>query len=90
MPSASNLVFVGLNALTHAEHVIIDNLKQKDIARVFWDADKYYFNESNHEAGLFLKKQQLKWNEVDFVGVGDYLSKPKEKTFMPFLFSSAS
>tara|TARA_B110000240_G_scaffold198307_1_gene258153 strand:- start:2352 stop:5105 length:2754 start_codon:yes stop_codon:yes gene_type:complete len=71
--------FVGLNALTHAEHVIIDNLKQKDIARVFWDADKYYFNESNHEAGLFLKKQQLKWNEVDFVGVGDYLSKPKEK-----------
>ena len=30
--------FVGLNALTKSQHIIIDNLKQRDIARVFWDA----------------------------------------------------
>jgi len=70
--------FVGLNALTKSEHLIIDALKAKDIARVFWDADEYYFNNNYHEAGFFLKKQQQKWKEVDFIGVGDYLSKPKE------------
>ena len=70
--------FVGLNALTTSEHKIIDVLKEKDIARVFWDADKYYFNNNYHEASFFLKKQQKKWKEFDFIGVGDYLSKPKE------------
>ena len=69
--------FVGLNALTASQHIIIDNLKQKDIARVFWDADEYYFNNKYHEASVFLKKQQSKWSEIDFEGVGDYFSKPK-------------
>jgi len=71
--------FVGLNALTTSQHIIIDNLKQRDIARVFWDADEYYFNNSDHEAGYFLKQQKDKWSEIDFEGVGSYFSKPKEK-----------
>ena len=71
--------FVGLNALTSSEHVIIDNLKQRDIARVFWDADEYYFKNNDHEAGLFLKQQQTKWSEIEFEGVGDYFSISKDK-----------
>ena len=71
--------FVGLNALTTSQHIIIDNLKERDIARVFWDADEYYFNNSDHEAGYFLKQQEDKWSEIDFEGVGNYFSKPKEK-----------
>jgi len=39
--------FVGLNALTLSEQKIIDNLKSRDIARVFWDADQYYYNNLN-------------------------------------------
>ena len=69
--------FVGLNALTKSEERIINHLKEKDIARVFWDADEYYYNNPNHEAGGFLREQRAKWHEIDFKGVGDYFSKPK-------------
>ena len=37
---------------THNRHIpvmlmeTIDNLKNRDIARVFWDADQYYYNNS--------------------------------------------
>lgn len=70
--------FVGLNALTKSEQDIIDYLKKKDIARVFWDADRFYYNNHLHEAGEFLRKQRERWHEIDFDGVGDYFSKPKE------------
>ena len=58
--------FVGLNALTKSEQMIIDFLKKKDIARVFWDADNFYFKNEDHEAGGFLREQREKWNEIDF------------------------
>ncbi len=70
--------FIGLNALTKSEKVILDNLKQKDIARVFWDADEFYFSNPLHEAGHFLREQSKKWNEIDFKGVGKYYSIKKE------------
>jgi ATP-dependent helicase/nuclease subunit B len=70
--------FVGLNALTKSEQVIIDFLKKEDIARVFWDADVFYYNNSLHEAGGFLREQRERWSEIDFEGVGDYFNQPKE------------
>ena len=71
--------FVGLNALTKSQHLIIDDLKERDVARVFWDADKYYFDNPEHEASYFLKQQKHKWSEIDFEGIGDYMSFPKNK-----------
>ena len=71
--------FVGLNALTLSEQKIIDNLKNRDIARVFWDADQYYYNNSNHEAGEFLRVQRNRWREIDFEGVGNYFEKEKQQ-----------
>ncbi|MDC0249681.1 PD-(D/E)XK nuclease family protein [Flavobacteriales bacterium] len=70
--------FVGLNALTRSEQEIIDFLKKEDIARVFWDADVFYYNNPLHEAGGFLREQREKWSEIDFKGVGDYFNQPKE------------
>ena len=35
--------FVGLNAFTKSETKIIDYLRKENIARVFWDADEYYY-----------------------------------------------
>ena len=69
--------FVGLNALTKAEQSVIDFLKKRDIARVFWDADIFYYNNSLHEAGGFLRQQRERWSEIDFKGVGDYFNQPK-------------
>ena len=70
--------FVGLNALTRSEQEIIDYLKNEDIARVFWDADKFYYDNPIHEAGSFLRDQRKRWSEIDFQGVGDYFNKKKE------------
>ena len=70
--------FVGLNALTKTEQKIVDVLKEKDIARVFWDADEYYYNNPNHEAGEFLRTQRDKWKEIDFDGVGNYYNEEKK------------
>jgi len=70
--------FVGLNALTKSEQEIIDYLKNEDIARVFWDADNFYYDNPQHEAGGFLREQSEKWSEIDFNGVGDYFSEKKE------------
>ena len=71
--------FVGLNALTKSEQEIVDFLKKEDIARVFWDADKFYYDNPMHEAGGFLRQQRAKWSEIDFKGVGDYYVVEKEK-----------
>jgi ATP-dependent helicase/nuclease subunit B len=71
--------FVGLNALTKSEQEIVDFLKKEDIARVFWDADKFYYDNPMHEAGGFLREQRAKWSEIDFKGVGDYYGVEKEK-----------
>ncbi|MBT5089477.1 MAG: hypothetical protein HOM24_00185 [Flavobacteriales bacterium] len=70
--------FVGLNALTKSEQEIIDYLKKEDVARVFWDADNFYYDNPQHEAGGFLRKQRERWSEIDFNGVGDYFSEKKE------------
>ena len=70
--------FVGLNALTKSEQSIVDYLKKEDIARVFWDADKFYYENSLHEAGGFLREQREKWSEIDFRGVGDYFKEKKD------------
>ena len=76
--SYKKIWFVGLNALTVSEQNIIDFLKKKDIARVFWDADTFYYDNINHQAGDFLRYQRNKWHEIDFQGVGDYWSKKKD------------
>ena len=49
------VLFIGLNALNESEHKIIDFLREKDIARVFWDADEFYYNNEDHAASYFLK-----------------------------------
>ena len=72
------VLFIGLNALTESEHKIIDFLREKDIARVFWDADEFYYNNEDHAASYFLKKQQKNWREISFKGLGNYLSNKKD------------
>tara|TARA_B100001758_G_C18416200_1_gene619946 strand:- start:1586 stop:4369 length:2784 start_codon:yes stop_codon:yes gene_type:complete len=70
--------FVGLNALTNSEKQIVDYLKKEDVARVFWDADRFYYDNALHEAGSFLREQREKWSEIDFKGVGEYYKQSKE------------
>lgn len=59
--SEKQLVFLGFNALNTAETKIIQELLHHDIARIFWDIDTTFIENSSHDAGLFIR-QYKKWN----------------------------
>jgi hypothetical protein len=48
--------FAGFNALSPAEETILAGMLEKGNTRIFWDADAYYVQNPNHEAGFFLRK----------------------------------
>lgn len=53
--------FVGFNALSRSEERIIENLSRQKIGSVFFDVDKHYVNNREHEAGHFYRKLRDKW-----------------------------
>ncbi|MBX2956685.1 MAG: PD-(D/E)XK nuclease family protein [Cyclobacteriaceae bacterium] len=52
-----NEVFIGFNALTKAEEVILSHAVEGDAA-VYWDVDEYYLNSAAQEAGDFFREYQ--------------------------------
>ncbi|GAB3759786.1 PD-(D/E)XK nuclease family protein [Spirosoma pomorum] len=50
--------FVGFNALSRAEEQIIRVLVEAQKAELFWDADQYYVENPQQEAGEFLRRYQ--------------------------------
>ncbi|MEX2379413.1 MAG: PD-(D/E)XK nuclease family protein, partial [Vicingaceae bacterium] len=58
--------FAGFNALTLAEELIIQHFVKNENAKIIWDADAYYLNDSNQEAGRFLRDYQKKFNSFDW------------------------
>ncbi|MBX2967542.1 MAG: PD-(D/E)XK nuclease family protein [Cyclobacteriaceae bacterium] len=50
-------VFIGFNALTKAEEVIITHAVECG-ASMFWDVDEYYLNNATQEAGDFFREYQ--------------------------------
>ena len=53
--------FVGFNALSRSEERIIENLSRQKIGSVFFDVDKHYIENREHEAGHFYRKLRDKW-----------------------------
>src|SRR5690554_3854306 len=66
---ASHFIFAGFNAPSPAEISIMKQLKNMGRADVFVDADEYYLNDKNHEAGRFIRDlfSELKVKELPFV-----------------------
>ncbi len=54
-------IFIGFNALNAAESKIIQTLLNCNKAQIFWDTDKYFVNNYNHDAGLFLRDYKRTW-----------------------------
>lgn len=50
------VLFTGFNALLPAEEQIIKWFLESSNGKVHWDLDRYYFDNPDHEAGLFLRK----------------------------------
>ena len=54
--SWKKIIFAGFNALNKAEEKIIETLVNADKAEIIWDADAYYLNNPNQEAGRFIRR----------------------------------
>lgn len=48
-------VFVGFNAFTYTEEMLIKHYVKEFGAEVFWDIDQYYLNDLRQESGLFFR-----------------------------------
>ena len=59
--SGQQVTFIGFNALTKAEEVIIRQLLSHKIARVYWDIDQFFY-EKNTLQVKFLKKYLTSWD----------------------------
>ena len=54
-------VFVGFNALNTSEETIIQELLQKDLAKIYWDVDTVFMNNQKHDAALFTRQHKKNW-----------------------------
>jgi len=57
------IVFAGFNALNQAEEKIMQYLLAANQAKVYWDIDDVFLNDTFHDAGLFIRKFKKEWKE---------------------------
>ncbi|NVK26939.1 MAG: PD-(D/E)XK nuclease family protein [Flavobacteriia bacterium] len=68
---AEKMYFLGFNALNEAETKLIRGAVESGLADIFFDVDKLYLDDTEHEAGMFLRRY-MNWphfqkNEFSFV-----------------------
>lgn len=69
VPTGKNYIFAGFNALSKAELQIIKNLMKRGTTEFIIDADVYYLENEQHEAGSFLRNDlsYLDIKQADFI-----------------------
>lgn len=78
-------VFIGFNALNKAEQTIFQELLESNMAKVYWDTDKYFMNNKSHSSGLFLRTYQKQWKYYQnnsFTHIKDHFSAPKKFNYI--------
>src|SRR5690606_13967119 len=55
-------IFLGFNALNSSEETIIQELLQNDLAKIYWDIDAMFIENSIHDVGLFAREYKFKWH----------------------------
>jgi len=70
-----HFIFAGFNALTNAEQALVFRLEKENLATLYFDADQYYYENPNQEAGSFLRKYKNQIKPINWVV--DEFSKPK-------------
>lgn len=72
--------FIGFNALNTAEEKIIQEFLEVGMAEILWDTDQHFFEDTAHDASLFLRRHKYEWNyfkDHDFSWIADNFSKEK-------------
>ena len=54
-------LFAGFNALNASEEKIIQHLIASNQAKIYWDVDQTFLNDSYHDAGLFVRRFKESW-----------------------------
>ncbi len=79
--SATNTIyFAGFNALNQGEEKIIKYLANEKKAKIFWDIDELFINDSYHDAGLFIRKYKKDWKPFihqDFEWIVNHFTEEK-------------
>ncbi|RLD46528.1 MAG: hypothetical protein DRI86_02970 [Bacteroidetes bacterium] len=75
----SHIYIAGFNSLSPSEELIFKKIKENFNAKMFWDIDRYYFENKSHEAGISLRRELKNEDitKVDFIG--NYLSSNAKK-----------
>ena len=54
-------IFIGFNALNEAEQRILQKMLERENTEVFWDIDEVFFQDTQHDASLFLREYARTW-----------------------------
>ena len=65
-------VFIGLNALYKSESIIVQELLQSEMAKIFWDIDKVNINSEYNSSGHYINQYITTWpyynsNKIDII-----------------------
>ena len=63
LPADKRYVFVGFNALSECERVLLQRMQSSGCAEFYWDYDKYYVEDKCQEAGMFIRKNLESFGE---------------------------
>ncbi|RNL92971.1 PD-(D/E)XK nuclease family protein [Sinomicrobium pectinilyticum] len=72
-------IFIGFNALNNAESSILQEFLAAG-AEVYWDTDRTFMEDPEHDAGLFMRQYKRKWKYYQknpFKHIDNRFSEPK-------------
>ncbi len=67
LQSDKKYIFVGFNALSKTEKVLLQHLHNNGSAEFYWDYDNYYTENRFQEAGMFIRENLSLFGEADGV-----------------------
>ena len=83
MLTYDHYVIVGFNVLNNVERRLFDNLQASGKAIFYWDYDKYYYENPQHEAGLFVRENIERYgNALTDHNIYDNLSRLPEINYV--------
>ena len=74
-------VFIGFNALNTAEATIIQEFLEATKAIIYWDVEKSFLEDSEHDAAFFIRQYKDSWKyyqKQTLKNISDHFSKEKE------------
>lgn len=54
-------IFAGFNALTQSEEILIESVLLSTTSEIYWDIDKTFLSDNQHDAGYFIRQYFSRW-----------------------------